>query len=83
MINYSTHHIMFDFSSNDISAKWQEICFYGWPESNLKHHFLSLLSQLSSPNLVHVLCWGDFNEILFSGEKHCGQDLMTQSISDF
>ena len=70
--SFSKFHIdaLVNGGTNDV---WRFIGFYGKPDTNARDEAWNMLHMLNSKPHLPWLCMGDYNEILFTKEKHGGR----------
>lgn len=76
--SYSCHHIDAEVRNQFGIPEWRLTDIYGWAEDQMKSHTWQLIRELGSGNNIEWLCFGDFNDIIFSSEKF-GGNLRSQS----
>ena len=79
---YSPNHID-ALIYTDGNPTWRLTSFYGWPDEQRKKESWHLLKHLHLRYSLPWLCFGDFNEILCSGEKQGGLPKPLQPMQEF
>ncbi|GMI79095.1 hypothetical protein HRI_001578800 [Hibiscus trionum] len=70
--SYSVRHIDVEIKDEDTGSTWRCTGFYGNPETSRRMESWNLLRSLDDSPDMPWLVIGDFNEILFAGEKQGG-----------
>ncbi|PWA74858.1 hypothetical protein CTI12_AA246600 [Artemisia annua] len=66
--SFSNHHISFSVAE-DSGREWRGSGIYGWPANHDKYQTWMLLRSLKNLSTLPWVCFGDFNEVLYSFEK--------------
>ncbi|PWA52954.1 hypothetical protein CTI12_AA279160 [Artemisia annua] len=66
--SYSQNHIDFVVKESS-NAIWRGTGIYGWPKQQDKHRTWTLSRSLKTDQIQAWLCFGDFNEVLYTYEK--------------
>ncbi|PWA56180.1 hypothetical protein CTI12_AA420120 [Artemisia annua] len=66
--SFSNHYISFSVTE-DNGKEWRGSGIYGWPTNHDKYQTWLLLRSLKNLSTLPWVCFGDFNEVLYSFEK--------------
>ncbi|GJU09942.1 reverse transcriptase [Tanacetum coccineum] len=66
--SFSKHHVNFSVIE-DTGREWRGSGIYGWPTNQDKYRTWMLLRSIKSLSTLPWVCFGDFNEVLYSFEK--------------
>ncbi|WCJ39882.1 hypothetical protein M5689_020833 [Euphorbia peplus] len=69
------HCIHFEILSSDGVMLWRGIVIYGWPQKGNKFKTWEMMRDLHQRENVLWVCFGDFNEVMYSLEKKGGTEL--------
>ncbi|WCJ39481.1 hypothetical protein M5689_020468 [Euphorbia peplus] len=73
ILGFLDHCIHFCFCNSVGTPLWRDIGVYGWPESTNKFRTWFMLKELHLRETLPWVCFGDFNEIMYSSEKYGGR----------
>lgn len=84
LLSYSLHHIICKVEDEDSTKEWLCSGIYGWPQTYNKMRTWELLQYLKqTTTLLPWVCFGDFNEIMWSREKAGGNQKSNESMNEF
>ncbi|KAK9756466.1 hypothetical protein RND81_01G099800 [Saponaria officinalis] len=83
LVSSSAHHIDVEIEGLFSCNKWRLTGFYGWADNERKHLSWELLREIRGFSNLPWMVIGDFNQILFEGEKKGGAPRAQSEMNDF
>ncbi|WCJ20993.1 hypothetical protein M5689_003187 [Euphorbia peplus] len=83
IMGFSDHCIHFSILDAGDTILWRGSGIYGWLELSNKFRTWHLMRELATREPYQWVCFGDFNEILYSIEKDGGRDVNDRRLQAF